>query len=222
MLDPNITYINKIKFFEKHSFIEHLNVGKIFEKNKNIFKNQFFVECGSQNPNPIWSASQVNIKCFYFVPIQSSSPQVLHCQSFPLLSLTYLYLPLFFGWYIICLNSMFNSGDELIINSYRIPWLIWIQLLVMFLLIILLYFFSLDLSVHSTASESAPSSVSASSSAGTVLLSATNTAAAGFLHDSQVCKSFFTLPLLLILSSVIDFTHLFISVAPAVCEEKSN
>ncbi|GMJ08683.1 hypothetical protein like AT5G64880 [Hibiscus trionum] len=37
---------------------------------------------------------------------------------------------------------MFDFGDELTIQSYRIPWLIWIQILVMFLLILLLCCFS--------------------------------------------------------------------------------
>ncbi|XP_052195118.1 uncharacterized protein LOC127803123 [Diospyros lotus] len=39
---------------------------------------------------------------------------------------------------------MFDLGDELIIGSHRVPWLIWIQLLVMLLLIILLYYFSIS------------------------------------------------------------------------------
>ncbi|XP_024959654.1 uncharacterized protein LOC112500397 [Cynara cardunculus var. scolymus] len=60
---------------------------------------------------------------------------------------------------------MFEFGDELIIDSYRIPWLIWIQLLVMFLLVILLYYFSTtpsDLSLHfSTATATATASPSA-------------------------------------------------------------
>ena len=38
---------------------------------------------------------------------------------------------------------MFEFGDELSLESYKIPWLIWIQLLVLFLLIFLLYGFSL-------------------------------------------------------------------------------
>ncbi|KAJ0832073.1 hypothetical protein HanPSC8_Chr15g0674591 [Helianthus annuus] len=37
---------------------------------------------------------------------------------------------------------MFEFGEELIIDSYRIPWLIWIQLLAMLLLLILLYCFT--------------------------------------------------------------------------------
>ncbi|KAK1421534.1 hypothetical protein QVD17_23949 [Tagetes erecta] len=55
---------------------------------------------------------------------------------------------------------MFEFGDEVMIDSYRIPWLIWIQLLAMFLLliIILCYFTTTtttDLSFHfSTASDS--------------------------------------------------------------------
>ncbi|GKV12122.1 hypothetical protein SLEP1_g23313 [Rubroshorea leprosula] len=38
---------------------------------------------------------------------------------------------------------MFNIGDELIIEDSRIPWLIWIQILVLFLLLLLLYCFSI-------------------------------------------------------------------------------
>lgn len=34
---------------------------------------------------------------------------------------------------------MFDLGNEFVIGSYRVPWLIWIQLLVMILIIILLY-----------------------------------------------------------------------------------
>ncbi|GMI94136.1 hypothetical protein like AT5G64880 [Hibiscus trionum] len=37
---------------------------------------------------------------------------------------------------------MFDFGDELTIQNFRIPWLIWIQILVMFLLILLLYCFT--------------------------------------------------------------------------------
>ncbi|KAF1002284.1 hypothetical protein AG4045_024040 [Apium graveolens] len=51
---------------------------------------------------------------------------------------------------------MFDFGDELIIDTYRIPWLIWIQLIVMFLLILLLYFYTFD--DHSTPSAHDPSS----------------------------------------------------------------
>ncbi|KVI08498.1 hypothetical protein Ccrd_013116 [Cynara cardunculus var. scolymus] len=65
----------------------------------------------------------------------------------------------------LSLSGMFEFGDELIIDSYRIPWLIWIQLLVMFLLVILLYYFSTtpsDLSLHfSTATATATASPSA-------------------------------------------------------------
>ncbi|PON37489.1 Transmembrane protein [Parasponia andersonii] len=40
---------------------------------------------------------------------------------------------------------MFDSGDDLTVASFRIPWLVWVQVLVMFLLILLLYcFFTLD------------------------------------------------------------------------------
>ncbi|KAH7520700.1 hypothetical protein FEM48_Zijuj08G0173000 [Ziziphus jujuba var. spinosa] len=58
---------------------------------------------------------------------------------------------------------MFDFGDELTVESYRVPWLIWIQALVMFLLIILLYCFSIfDLSDtdNHTSSTASPSSSS--------------------------------------------------------------
>ncbi|KAK7317004.1 hypothetical protein RJT34_00876 [Clitoria ternatea] len=38
---------------------------------------------------------------------------------------------------------MFDIGDELTIQNYKIPWLIWIQLLILFLLLALLFFFTL-------------------------------------------------------------------------------
>ncbi|KAI3451084.1 hypothetical protein Pfo_007749 [Paulownia fortunei] len=53
-------------------------------------------------------------------------------------------------------------GDELIIESYKIPWLIWIQLLVMILLIVLLFFgftvFASDPSTSSSAAVAAAAS----------------------------------------------------------------
>ncbi|KAL4578055.1 hypothetical protein LXL04_014170 [Taraxacum kok-saghyz] len=63
---------------------------------------------------------------------------------------------------------MFEFGDELIIDSYRIPWLIWIQLVAMFLLVILVFYLtttppdlSLDFSTTTTASASASQSATA-------------------------------------------------------------
>ncbi|KAK4417274.1 hypothetical protein Salat_2553000 [Sesamum alatum] len=51
---------------------------------------------------------------------------------------------------------MVEFGDELIIESYRIPWLIWIQLVVMILLILLLFFgFTVFTSDSSTSSAAA-------------------------------------------------------------------
>ncbi|PIN13802.1 hypothetical protein CDL12_13573 [Handroanthus impetiginosus] len=53
---------------------------------------------------------------------------------------------------------MVEFGNELIIESYKIPWLIWIQLLVMVLLIILLFFgFTIFTSDSSTSSSSSSS-----------------------------------------------------------------
>ncbi|XAR62301.1 hypothetical protein NMG60_11017015 [Bertholletia excelsa] len=55
---------------------------------------------------------------------------------------------------------MFHFGDELILGGQRIPWLIWIQLVVMLLLIILLHYltifaFGLDLSSGAVAATAA-------------------------------------------------------------------
>ncbi|KAI4317202.1 hypothetical protein L6164_025093 [Bauhinia variegata] len=53
---------------------------------------------------------------------------------------------------------MFDFGDEFTVESYRIPWLIWIQLLVLLLLLALLYCFSivaLDLSPSGDVSAAA-------------------------------------------------------------------
>ncbi|XP_061989644.1 uncharacterized protein LOC133708127 isoform X2 [Rosa rugosa] len=38
---------------------------------------------------------------------------------------------------------MYNFGDELTLETYRVPWLIWIQVIVMVLLLLLLYCFSM-------------------------------------------------------------------------------
>ncbi|KAM0976296.1 hypothetical protein FF1_019282 [Malus domestica] len=35
---------------------------------------------------------------------------------------------------------MYNFGDEFAIESYRIPWLVWIQLMVMLLLLLMLFY----------------------------------------------------------------------------------
>ncbi|KAL5751803.1 hypothetical protein ACOSQ2_022310 [Xanthoceras sorbifolium] len=64
---------------------------------------------------------------------------------------------------------MLDFGEELTIDTYKIPWLIWIQILVLLLLLILLYCFSafsLDLSHDNsnTTSSLASSSSSAPSS----------------------------------------------------------
>ncbi|RXI09407.1 uncharacterized protein LOC126630833 [Malus sylvestris] len=59
---------------------------------------------------------------------------------------------------------MCNFGDEFTIESYRIPWLVWIQVMVMVLLLIILYCFSLlviDLSnddITTTTTTTKPSS----------------------------------------------------------------
>ncbi|XP_031397153.1 uncharacterized protein LOC116208075 [Punica granatum] len=48
---------------------------------------------------------------------------------------------------------MVEFGEELIIDSFRIPWLIWIQVIVMLLLLLLIYSFSL---VTSSSSDLSP------------------------------------------------------------------
>ncbi|KAD5960581.1 hypothetical protein E3N88_12053 [Mikania micrantha] len=73
---------------------------------------------------------------------------------------------------------MFEFGDELIIDSYRIPWLIWIQLLAMFLLIILLCYFTTTSSDLSTPSDS-PSATVVSFSSRSFLTSDTR-------HNSKI------------------------------------
>ncbi|KAH7852300.1 hypothetical protein Vadar_023098 [Vaccinium darrowii] len=78
---------------------------------------------------------------------------------------------------------MFDSGDELVIGSQRIPWLIWIQLLVMLLLVILLYYFTifaLDLEPCPTATATAVASASTS------LLASDSAASTSRLHDTKV------------------------------------
>ncbi|PSS21534.1 Classical arabinogalactan protein [Actinidia chinensis var. chinensis] len=62
---------------------------------------------------------------------------------------------------------MFDFGDELVFGSQRIPWLLWIQILVLLLLVILLYYLiifalGLDLSANAAAADS-PSSANAAS-----------------------------------------------------------
>ncbi|XP_019178979.1 PREDICTED: uncharacterized protein LOC109174169 [Ipomoea nil] len=62
---------------------------------------------------------------------------------------------------------MHEFGEGLIIESYKVPWLIWIQLLVMILIVLLLFFgfsvFTLDLPDNSSPNSSAagPSSSAA-------------------------------------------------------------
>ncbi|CAL1380132.1 unnamed protein product [Linum trigynum] len=62
---------------------------------------------------------------------------------------------------------MFNFGDELTLQSSRIPWLIWIQILVLALIIFLFYCFSFstdDASLSSSSSAGPASADSPSSS----------------------------------------------------------
>ncbi|CAI9109246.1 OLC1v1009033C2 [Oldenlandia corymbosa var. corymbosa] len=62
-----------------------------------------------------------------------------------------------------------DFGDEFLIENYRVPWLIWVQLLVMILLVLVLFLcgfsiFSSDQSSNSSSSGASSSSSSSSSS----------------------------------------------------------
>ncbi|CAL1409001.1 unnamed protein product [Linum trigynum] len=63
---------------------------------------------------------------------------------------------------------MFDFGDELTLQSYRIPWLIWIQILVLLLIVFLFYCFSFSVTSPaddaSLLSSSAPASADSASS----------------------------------------------------------
>ncbi|KAJ9177682.1 hypothetical protein P3X46_012873 [Hevea brasiliensis] len=94
---------------------------------------------------------------------------------------------------------MFDYGDEFTIETYRIPWLIWIQILIFFLLIFLLCCFSVftsDLSHYNTktpSSSTSPSSL-ASASASTYLNNpllnhSTTTTLANRLQHNQIGES---------------------------------
>ena len=67
---------------------------------------------------------------------------------------------------------MFDFGDDLTVESFRIPWLIWIQVLVMLLLILLIYCF---LALDPTDNVEAIASSSSSSSTSSQLVSNDNT-----------------------------------------------
>ncbi|XP_048438016.1 uncharacterized protein LOC125476215 [Pyrus x bretschneideri] len=90
---------------------------------------------------------------------------------------------------------MYNFGDEFTIESYRIPWLVWIQVMVMVLLIILLYYFNLlvvdfsdgDITITTTTTTTKPSS-----SASRIVSDGTatsNTLFTNRLHNTQVGES---------------------------------
>nr|GMC63095.1 uncharacterized protein LOC109174169 [Ipomoea batatas] len=65
---------------------------------------------------------------------------------------------------------MYEFGEGLIIESYKVPWLIWIQLLVMILIVLLLFFgfslFTLDLPDNSSPNSSAAGPSSSAGAAG--------------------------------------------------------
>ncbi|KAJ9170300.1 hypothetical protein P3X46_018419 [Hevea brasiliensis] len=92
---------------------------------------------------------------------------------------------------------MFDLGDEFTVESYRIPWLIWIQILIFFLLIFLLCCFSVFTSdpSHSdtktiSCSSTSSSSVAAASYLNKSLLNhSTTTTLANRLHHHQIRES---------------------------------
>ncbi|CAI0554673.1 unnamed protein product [Linum tenue] len=57
---------------------------------------------------------------------------------------------------------MFDFGDELTLQSYRIPWLIWIQILVLLLIVFLFYCFSFSITSPDDEASILSSSVAAS------------------------------------------------------------
>ncbi|XP_004502863.1 uncharacterized protein [Cicer arietinum] len=84
--------------------------------------------------------------------------QLHHTKTFPILSPqnhTQLFSPfIIFSYHnnqiqITC--AQINMLDELRVESYRIPWLIWIQLIILFLLLALFYFFTVLDSDHRDA-----------------------------------------------------------------------
>lgn len=112
-------------------------------------------------------------------------------------------------------DPMFEFGDEFTIESYRIPWLIWIQILIFFLLIFLFFSFSVftsdpSQSYYNTKTPSSATSPSPSSLASVYAVSnsnkpllnhSTTTTVANRLQHNQVpypwpnfllCFSFFS------------------------------
>ncbi|KAK9071574.1 hypothetical protein SSX86_008002 [Deinandra increscens subsp. villosa] len=84
---------------------------------------------------------------------------------------------------------MFEFEDELIIDSYRIPWLIWIQLLAMFLLLILLYHFTTtpsDLSLHFSTSDPPPATAISFSNRSFLTSEAANTRENSKVRENEI------------------------------------
>lgn len=83
---------------------------------------------------------------------------------------------------------MLDFGEELTVETYKIPWLIWIQILVLILLILLIYFFSAvtsDLS-DSDANTGRTTLLTASLSSGSMPPESNKTINRLRLHASQV------------------------------------
>ncbi|MCD7463263.1 hypothetical protein HAX54_050222 [Datura stramonium] len=64
---------------------------------------------------------------------------------------------------------MYEFGEELIIESYKVPWLIWIQLLVMILLVVLLFFGFSVLDLPNNSSSGASSSTTTATATATAI-----------------------------------------------------
>lgn len=93
-------------------------------------------------------------------------------------------------------KTMLDFGEELTRETLKIPWLIWIQIIVLLLLVILLYCFSLfplDLSQESTCNNTNTSTTlpsSSSSSSAPVVLKQNTTTFRNHLQPSQVWNFF--------------------------------
>ncbi|KAB2617349.1 hypothetical protein D8674_013218 [Pyrus ussuriensis x Pyrus communis] len=86
---------------------------------------------------------------------------------------------------------MYNFGDEFTMESYRIPWLVWIQVMVMVLLIILLYCFNL-LVIDFSDGDITTTTTKPSSSASRIVSDGTatsNTLFTNRLQNTQVGES---------------------------------
>ncbi|XP_044469477.1 uncharacterized protein LOC123198772 isoform X2 [Mangifera indica] len=87
---------------------------------------------------------------------------------------------------------MLDFGDELTIGTFKIPWLIWIQILILLLLIVLLYCFSLVSSDFDSSNSRVKNSAlaSPSSASSSVSIDSTLDEKPAFKFNSTVTHSF--------------------------------